>query len=92
MEPLEKHLLDALTWTCGNDTGDSSRALLLSAITGRPPEASSHPRDSYDVGRCVRMLLALPWAYPRSLVGWSPEWLKAYARIVKRWENGEGRP
>jgi len=92
IEPLEQCLLDALAWVCGNDSGESSRAMLLSAITGKPPEPCSYPRDASDEGRCVRMLMALPWAYPRSLVGWTPEWSKAWSRIVKRWENGEVKP
>lgn len=92
MEPLEKHLIDALTWACGDDTGLSSRALLLSSITGNPPKRGDHPHDNSDIGRCVRLLTKLPWVYPRSLVGWSPEWSAAWSKIEKRWENGEVKP
>lgn len=91
-EPLEQHLLAALTWALSGDTGISSRALLLSAINGKPPAAFDYPSDNGDIGRCVRMLTALPWAYPRSFVGWSHEWSVAWSKIVKRWENGEVRP
>lgn len=92
MEPLEQTLIDALTWALGCDTGMSSRALLLSAINGKPPAPGNHPSDNGDVGRCVRMLLALPWAYPRDFTGWTLEWRMAWSKIVKRWENGEVTP
>lgn len=55
MEVKKEHL----DWLSSRDTGISSKTM-LSAITGIPVGCCDIPYDIADVGRCVKMLRALP--------------------------------
>lgn len=55
MEVKKEHL----EWLSSRDTGISSKTM-FSAITGIPVGCCDIPYDIADVGRCVRMLRALP--------------------------------
>lgn len=54
-------LVGALGWFTGDDTGVSSETILRRALH-LPSGWSGHPHDASDRGRCVRMLISLPWA------------------------------
>lgn len=53
-----------MNWLASHDTGVSSKTM-FSAITGVPTDACDIPYDIADVGRCVRMLRALPDLRPQ---------------------------
>jgi hypothetical protein len=49
----------AHAWIVGNDTGESSKTL-WAVMMGQKPDRSSYPHDAYDLGRCLRLLRAIP--------------------------------
>jgi hypothetical protein len=54
----------ALAWLFGGDTGLSSKAILMAALGIRSTEPRiDYPLDPADLGRCLRMLDLMPWAF-----------------------------
>lgn len=51
----------ALRWALGDDTGASSKAI-AAVMTGNMPDKRhvSYPHDGGDLGRCLRLLKAVP--------------------------------
>lgn len=64
---------DLLRWALGNDTGLSSKAIVL-ALLGE--SSTDYPRDGADWGRCVRLVRACPEAREgvRLLAAYHPVW------------------
>lgn len=48
-----------ISWLAGDDTGASSKAL-AHAAAGVPGKDQSHPHDPSDLGRCIRLIEAVP--------------------------------
>lgn len=56
-------MMRALAWAASGDTGVSSCAILAATIGEPAPDRwSSYPRDTGDLGRCLRLLAAWPTA------------------------------
>jgi len=93
LRPVRKRFSERMSdWLNGPDTGLSSRALLAtidgSRFSGREADRHAHPHDPDDLGRCIRMLDALPelrTALP-SASAMSSEW----AALVAAWDEIEG--
>jgi hypothetical protein len=58
---MSKNLKAALLWAASGDNGMSSCAILKAAL-GQPENGAHHPRDTGDLGRCLRLLRAWPGA------------------------------
>ncbi len=54
----------ACEWIVSSDTGLSSRHI-WAVMMGVPIERKSHPSDPSDLGRCLRLLAAVPQWRPR---------------------------
>lgn len=76
----------ANAWIVGGDTGLSSKTL-WAVMMGQKPPRPSHPLDNGDLGRCTRLLNAVPEWRPRikEMAGVSPYW----AALVPRWDELE---
>lgn len=84
----------ALEWICGHDTGTSSKTIwaVLSGVVqlgplhlGWPLSHYDIPYDMADLGRCVRLLDAVPeW---QGRIGEVAEIFPAYAPIIERWDE-----
>lgn len=57
--PDPEKLHAAVMWFAGGDTGLSSVALLNAALG--VPGKDDYPHDPSDLGRCLRLMRALPW-------------------------------
>jgi hypothetical protein len=75
----------ALAWIVGNDTGMSSKAL-WAVMMGQKSDRS-HPHDPADLGRCLRLLEAVPEWKPRlsEMAAVSNYW----AALVANWAELE---
>lgn len=81
MDSLEKR---AAQWVVGRDTGLSSLCL-WAVMMGVKPSDKSHPRDGADLGRCVRLLAAVPeWKSRLSEMGAVSDY---WAALVPEWER-----
>jgi hypothetical protein len=60
----EADLVEAIQWAAGDDTGVSSKAIMLRMVGGMP-RWDSWPRDPADLGRCLRLLARVPAWHPR---------------------------
>jgi len=47
-------------WFIGNDTGNSSKYMAAVFLAGKRLDGYSEPRDSHDLGRCIRLIEAVP--------------------------------
>lgn len=76
----------ALKWAIGGDTGSSSKAL-CAHMSGNEPEDRfrDYPSDPADLGRCLRLLGAIPEWKPRipEMAAYGTGW----AGLVKRWDE-----
>ncbi len=76
-----------LQWLAGDDVGISSRTMAFWLAFGIIPEHHCHPLDIADLGRCMRLLRAVPKLRGRlarmSEVG--PVW----AQMVAEWRRME---
>lgn len=81
METVEKR---AAQWVVSRDTGLSSLCL-WAVMMGVTPGDNSHPRDGADLGRCVRLLKAVPeWKWRlHEMAPLSPYW----AALVPEWDR-----
>ena len=81
MDDFEKR---AAQWVVGRDTGLSSMCL-WAVMMGVKPGDISHPRDGADLGRCARLLAAVPEWRPRlpEMATVSEYW----AALVPEWER-----
>lgn len=72
-------------WMAGSDTGASSKALAIAAVTGTAPRLD-YPLDPADFGRCARLIHRLPdvrdLAFP-ILAEKSPMW----AALIGAWDE-----
>lgn len=73
----------ALAWIVGPDTGISSKAIFSHMMIGSLVEYG-HPYDNDDLGRCLRLLEAVPeWsARIGEMAQYSPEW----AALCAEWD------
>lgn len=73
-------------WIAGRDTGASSKAL-WAVMMGSKPERHAYPSDGGDLGRCMRLLDAVPEWKPRigEMAAISPYW----AALVAEWPKLE---
>lgn len=71
----------ACAWVVRDDTGLSSKQL-WAVMMGVPPGRSYYPSDPDDLGRCLRLLDAVPEWKPRirEMAGQSAEWDALTAR------------
>lgn len=94
----------ALAWIVGPDTGLSSRAI-WATMAGVRDGPKDHPLDPADLGRCLRLLDAVPEWHPRigEMASVSPQWAALVARwgdlraamvadVGLRWEKGRAAP
>lgn len=83
MNDIEKR---ACAWIITDDTGLSSRTL-WAVMMGVTPSRIEHPHDPDDMGRCLRLLRAVPeWrARMPEMAEVSPSW----AALVERWDDIE---
>jgi len=74
-----------LAWAIGSDTGLSSRAMVQRIVIGGRPEPGDYPRDPADLGRCLRLIEAVPTLLIdlHMMRDVSPEW----AGMVKAWSE-----
>jgi hypothetical protein len=74
----------AHAWVVGEDTGISSKAI-WAKMMGTRRRDSCHPWDPDDLGRCLRLLEAVPEWKPRlsEMADVSPIW----AALVARWDE-----
>jgi hypothetical protein len=85
---MEKRMSDlnqrAAQWVASRDTGLSSMCL-WATMMGVKPRDISHPRDGADLGRCVRLLEAIPEWRVRlgEMASVSPYW----AALVPEWDR-----
>ena len=49
-----------LAWALGRDTGVSSKAIVYRIVIGGRPDNGSYPHDPADLGRCLRLIEAVP--------------------------------
>lgn len=82
MEPTKEQLFAAVQWLMSGDSGTSSESILGLAL-GVKPRDFGHmpPSDPSDLGRCLRMLKALPWVEPLAMpkMRKNPAWKKTAA-------------
>lgn len=76
----------ACTWVIGDDTGLSSKQL-WAVMMGVEPSRSYCPCDPDDLGRCLRLLDAVPEWKPRirEMAGQSADW----DALTARWDELE---
>lgn len=81
MDDIEKR---AAQWVVGRDTGLSSVCLWATMMDVKPRDRS-HPSDGGDLGRCVRLLEAVPEWKPRlhEMTAVSEYW----AALVPEWDR-----
>jgi len=64
--PTAREIADrANAWIVGRDTGMSSQAMWAVMMGVETDGSSPHPRDAADLGRCIRLLEAVPEWRPR---------------------------
>lgn len=82
----EDQLRRAHAWVVSDDTGLSSKQL-WAVMMGVPPGRSYYPCDPSDLGRCLRLLDAVPDWRPRirEMAAQSPEW----DALTTRWSELE---
>ena len=83
MASIDAKVLD---WMAAGDTGISSETM-AAHLTGRRRSWPSYPHDPADLGRCLRLLEAVPELRARlpQMATLSPEW----AALVARWDEVE---
>lgn len=76
-----------LQWLAGDDVGTSSRTMAFWLAFGILPEHHHHPLDIADLGRCMRLLRAVPRLRGRlsRMSEVSPVW----AQLVAEWRRME---
>lgn len=74
---------EIVKWLGGRDTGESSKAIALSAL-GEMPKNPSYPHDDSDFGRCHRLLEAAPDAH-KGLEVLAQDGGDVWAALVPRW-------
>ena len=58
---MKPHITEALAqWFIGNDTGNSSKYMAAVFLAGKPLDGYNEPGDSHDLGRCIRLIEAVP--------------------------------
>ncbi len=62
MTRTKKETSEALQWFLDGDRGVSSEAIVTAALGKYEKRNADWPHDVADLGRCLRMLNALPWA------------------------------
>jgi hypothetical protein len=74
----------ASAWITGHDTGASSKAI-WAVMMGRELPRYAYPSDDDDLGRCLRLLDAIPEWKPRlrEMERVSPYW----AALVQHWDE-----
>lgn len=74
----------ALAWSRGNDTGSSSKAMAR-ILAGEKVRDPAYPSDGGDLGRCLRLLEAIPEWKSRlgEVAAAGPEW----AALVAHWDE-----
>ncbi|MDC9825692.1 hypothetical protein PRN20_18310 [Devosia sp. ZB163] len=73
----------AAAWIAGRDTGASSKAL-WATMMGVPSD-KSHPHDGDDLGRCIRLLEAVPeW---KARIGEMAAVSAYWAALVPHWDE-----
>lgn len=76
-----------LKWLCGDDTGQSSKALAVAAMGTVTPQARTrYPSDGSDFGRCHRLIEQCPGAragLDKLQAEGGPYW----AALVPRWDE-----
>lgn len=77
----------AAKWAATKGTGASSLALLAVMVGEKPDSSFSYPHDGSDLGRCIRLLEAVP-EY-RERLGEMAKVGKEWAGLVKHWEELE---
>ena len=77
----------ALEWAFGDDTGLSSKAIAMHMLGVKPSDrwGYGYPSDGGDLGRCVRLLDAIPEWRERipEMAAHSPAW----AALVAHWDE-----
>lgn len=82
----ETELERAMAWMMGRDTGTSSKAIMSKMFGGAPPW-DTYPSDSADLGRCLRLLIAIPeW---RSRIGEMSDVGHVWTALIARWGDLE---
>lgn len=76
-----------LEWLGGNDTGQSSKAIALTAL-GAMPKSPSYPSDGNDFGRCYRLLKSCPDA-TRGLTRLASDGGTIWKLLIARWSEIE---
>lgn len=73
------------TWACTDDTGISSTNIARACLGMTPTDNAFTPLDIGDLGRCLRLITAVPEARKgvAALAKHSPAW----ARLDKVWEE-----
>ena len=80
----------AMAWLVGGDTGMSSEAIFATMMAGEPvPEGTSYPADGSDLGRCIRLLAAIPEWRPRFFRE-MPAVSRVWRALVSEWPVLEG--
>jgi hypothetical protein len=83
---METEQQRAMTWMMGRDTGASSKSIVAVMLGGNPCQAS-YPYDSYDFGRCYRLLTLIPeW---RRRIGEMAAAGHVWAAIAGAWDELE---
>jgi len=74
----------ALLWALGHDTGSSSKAMAR-ILAGEKVRDAAYPSDGGDLGRCLRLLEAIPeWkARLGDVAAASPEWFA----LISHWDE-----
>ena len=82
----DQEVKTAMIWLQGQDTGISSKAI-MQMMLGAQPHWKTYPRDSWDFGRCVRLMEKIPAWRTRitemSKVGY------VWAALVENWNELE---
>jgi hypothetical protein len=71
-------------WLMGQDTGQSSKAIVAFMNGVRDPKLLPYPQDPDDLGRCIRLLNLVPEYRQRlpEMKEASPQW----AKLIEKWD------
>lgn len=79
----------AAKWAATGDTGTSSKAMLSVMLGERPKTSFCYPHDGGDLGRCIKLLDAVPEYRERlaEMKAIGPAW----AALIDHWPELEAR-